>query len=291
MITIPVRLSRPTLTAATTKELAWASVRGVLLATWTAAAAVLVVAGVGFRNLIAQSKRRMQFAYAVTHELRTPLTTFRLYSDMLAAGLVPENAKQEYLDTLNRESQRLSSLVEGVLEFARLENHKILLKLVDTDADSLRAALSEDLESRCTHSGVEPRSQNDLPSGLVVRTDVEAVNRIAGVLVNNACRHARQAENPIVFTRLARENGKVFLDVIDSGPGIDPRDARAIFKPFRRGRGADAAAQSGIGLGLALASSWATLLGGQLSLVARHHREYGGAHFRLTIPVKLGSQA
>jgi len=290
MHTIPVRLNSPRLVAGAVSRLAWRSVRGILLATWAAAAAILAVAGIGFRNLIAQSKRRMQFAYAVTHELRTPLTTFRLYSDMLSAGLVPDTSKQEYLDTLNRESQRLSSLVEGVLEFARLENHRIKLNPVETEAGALLRVLSEALEAHCAHCGVEPRTQNDLPGDLVLRTDVEAVNRIAGVLINNACRHAQQAEKPIVVTRLARENGRVFLDVIDSGPGIDHHDARAIFKPFRRGRGADAAAQGGIGLGLALARSWATLLGGRVDLIARHHREYGGAHFRLTFPPELGGR-
>jgi signal transduction histidine kinase len=286
MNTIPVRLSIPDLAVAATAGLAWRSVGRVLLVTWAAAAAVLVVAGIGFRNLIGLTERRMQFAYAVTHELRTPLTTFRLYSDMLSAGLVPDKSKQEYLDTLNRESLRLSSLVEGVLEYARLENHKVSLNSVDVDAESLLNVVSEGLEKRCKECGIEPRSQNEISNGLPLRTDVDVVNQITGVLINNACRHTQGSDKPLVVVRLEQDNGKVHLDVIDSGPGIEHRDARSIFKPFRRGRGADSAAQGGIGLGLALARSWATLLGGRLDLIARHHRELGGAHFRLTIPAQ-----
>ncbi|MFQ5591425.1 MAG: sensor histidine kinase [Phycisphaerae bacterium] len=286
MNTIPVRLSIPDLSASTTTGHAWKAVGSVLMITWMAAAAVLAVAGLGFRNLIALTERRMQFAYAVTHELRTPLTTFRLYSDMLSAGLVPSESRQEYLDTLNRESLRLSNLVEGVLEYARLENHKVALNPVAVDAGSLLKGIAEGFEKRCKECGIEPRMHNAVTNGTPLRTDVDVVNRITGVLINNACRHTQGAESPVVVVSLAQDNGRIHLDVIDSGSGIDHRDARTIFKPFRRGHRADSTAQGGIGLGLALARSWARLLGGQLDLIARHHRELGGAHFRLTIPAE-----
>ena len=229
----------------------------------------------------------MQFAYSVTHELRTPLTTFRLYSDMLSAGMVPEDSKQEYLDTLNRESLRLSKLVEGVLEYARLENQKVRLNTSETDPSSLLRVVAETLETRCAEDGVQAHTENAMVNGDTIRTDIDVVNRITGVLVNNACRHARGTERAQVLLRVGADDGKIHLDVIDSGPGIDRADARAIFKPFRRGRRAEETAQRGIGLGLALASSWAELLGGRLTLAARHDPKLGGAHFRLTIPARL----
>ena len=119
---------------------------------------------------------------------------------------------------------------------------------------------------------------------LPVSDSVEA--RVEATLRNQ---RRRGAERATVAVFLSGENGRVHLDVIDSGPGVPRRDARTIFKPFRRGRGADAAAKGGIGLGLALARSWAGLMGGRLDLVARHHPEHGGAHFRLTIPARLPS--
>lgn len=263
---------------------AWASVQWQILTSWGAAAAVLVIAGLGVRNLVALTERRMQFAYAVTHELRTPLTTFRLYSDMLSAGLVPESAKQEYLDTLNRESVRLSRLVEEILEYARLENQKVRLHVTQTDAPGLLRVLGETLDKLCRHNGIDGQAANLIPNGKVIRTDLNVVNQITGVLVNNACRHARSSPNPLVKLEVGGENGRLFVDVIDTGPGVDRVDSRVIFKPFRRGKDADKAARGGIGLGLALARNWAKLLGGRLDLVARHHPKYKGAHFRLTIP-------
>lgn len=286
MSSMPARLVVPDIPGGASAA-AWRSVRGVLFTTWTVAAAALALAGWGLRNLVALTERRMQFAYAVTHELRTPLTTFRLYSDMLSAGLVPEESKPEYFDTLNRESVRLSGLVEGVLEYARLDNHKVQLNPSDTDAPALLAALSEELDKRCTENGVEARTRNQVPNGQGLWTDVDLVSQIAGVLINNACRHARGADKPAVVVELSADNSCLHLDVIDTGPGIDRADARTIFKPFRRGRRAASTAQAGIGLGLALARSWAGLLGGRLDLVARHHAQFGGAHFRLTLPAQL----
>lgn len=263
---------------------AWRSTRAMLLISWLAALAVLLVAGWGVRNLVALTERRMQFAYAVTHELRTPLTTFRLYSDMLSAGLVPEEKKQEYLETLNRESARLSTLVESVLEYARLENRHARLHLRETDPTSLLSTIGETLEKRCAENGVAARSVNEIKNGLRIRTDVDLVTQISGVLINNACRHARSAKDPAVEVRLSGDNGRITLDVADTGPGVDRADSRRIFKPFRRGRDADKSARGGIGLGLALARNWASLLGGRLDLVYRHDPKLGGARFRLTIP-------
>ena len=102
--------------------------------------------------------------------------------------------------------------------------------------------------------------------------------------MDNACRHAKTSKTPTIQLQLSGDNGKIHLDVIDSGPGIEMADSRCIFKPFRRGKDADASARGGVGLGLALARNWAALLGGRLDLVARHDAKLGGAHFRLTVP-------
>lgn len=286
LASLPVKLVVPEMPGGVAGA-AWKSVRGTLLAMWAAALAVLTIAGIGLRNLVALTERRMQFAYAVTHELRTPLTTFRLYTDMLAAGLVPEESKADYLNTLHREAFRLSTLVEDVLEYSRLENQRVRLSLVDTDGTALMEKLADSIRRRCLDNGVEPRLENTLPKEERIYTDVDVVNRIASVLVNNAVRHARGGKHPSVVLRLEAENGKMHMDVIDTGPGVDLADARVIFKPFRRGRKADARAHGGIGLGLSLARNWAGLLGGRLDLVARHHPQYGGAHFRLTIPREM----
>lgn len=266
---------------------AWTQVGGMLVTTWAAALVVLGVAGFGVRNLVALTERRMQFAYAVTHELRTPLTTFRLYSEMLASGMVPEESRGEYLNTLHHESERLATLVESVLEYSRLENHNIRLNPVSMDGSRLIETIGKTLEERCRSAGVEPQVRNLVPPGQSFVIDVDVVHQIAGVLINNACRHSRSSPKPKVVLQLSSAEDRLHLDVMDNGPGIDRGDQRVIFKPFRRGRKADSNAHGGIGLGLALARNWARFVKGRLDLMARHHSELGGAHFRLTVPAMM----
>lgn len=282
---LPVRLA-----GASVEETGVAEARRETLQTlaigWVVALAAMSVVGWGVGNLVSQTNRRLQFAYAVTHELRTPLTTFRLYADMLAAGLVPEERRQEYLDSLNRESERLSGLVQGVLEYARVENHRVQANPVDADAASVLDAVTENLRHHCDKEGVRVDARNDVSNGMAVRADLDLVKQIAAVLVDNAVRHARGSKDPAVLIRLHDEHGRLCMDVVDTGPGVERADARKIFKPFRRGAGAEAAAQRGVGLGLALARNWATILGGRLELIERKDPTYGGAHFRLTIPAR-----
>jgi signal transduction histidine kinase len=89
---------------------------------WGALALAACAAAALLAGVIALSERRASFVSSVTHELRTPLTTFRMYAEMLARGMVPNEARrQEYLHTLEREADRLTHLVENVLSYARLE--------------------------------------------------------------------------------------------------------------------------------------------------------------------------
>ncbi len=283
LLSVPVRLATPAF-GVKRDDAVWDRIGIGLIATWSAAVFLLGVAGWGLKSLVALTERRMQFAYAVTHELRTPLTTFRLYSDMLSAGLVPESSRQEYLDTLNSESVRLTGLVEEVLEYARLENQNVKLIPIETDGESVLKTVAATLTERCEKTGVKPVSRNEVANGQSFCMDVDVVNRIVGVLVNNACRHARDSENATVVLTVSAASHRIFIDVVDTGPGIDRADARTIFRAFRRGRKAKMEARGGIGLGLALARNWASLLGGKLDLVHRCDPTYGGAHFRLSVP-------
>ena len=85
-----------------------------------------------FVGTLALSERRATFVSAVTHELRTPLTTFRMYTEMLAKGMVSNEKQRDYLDTLHREANRLGHLVENVLAYARLQRGRKTRKLGGT---------------------------------------------------------------------------------------------------------------------------------------------------------------
>jgi signal transduction histidine kinase len=259
---------------------------GLVLA-WAAALAALLAVGLGGRSLIDLSERRIRFVSAVTHELRTPLTTLRLYLDMLTGGMVKDEAKKdEYLHTLNAETDRLNRLVANVLDFSRLENQRPQLHRSNVKVSDLLQGIHATWHGRCHDSGKELVVENNLDAGAVLETDVELVQQVIANLVDNACKYSRDAADNRILLRATANGSRLFLDVQDHGPGVARRDRRSLFRPFRRGRHADVTA-GGVGLGLALAHRWTSLLGGNLSLTA----PAPGACFRLELPTLSTAKA
>jgi signal transduction histidine kinase len=261
----------------------WTPLRVGLSLAWAAALVALLAVGLGGWSLIDLSERRIRFVSAVTHELRTPLTTLRLYLDMLTGGLVrEERQREEYLHTLHAEADRLHRLIGNVLDFSRLEKqHPRLVKTSVAPAELLERVRAA-WQGRCQDAGKELVVEDALAGAALIHTDAELVQQVLGNLIDNACKYSRDAADNHLWLRARREGARLVLEVEDRGPGVAPRERRAIFRPFRRGRGVDTTA-GGVGLGLALARRWARLLGGHLTL---HPGGDGtGACFRLELPI------
>jgi signal transduction histidine kinase len=235
-------------------------------------------------SLIDLSERRIRFVSAVTHELRTPLTSLRLYLDLLLSGMVQDERKRtEYLSTLACESDRLHRLVDNVLDFARLERRRVGTDLKPAKIADLLAAVRDTWSDRCGADGKELIVVSTLPPDAAVTTDAALVGQIIGNLIDNARKYARGASDPRVWVWARPEGRRVVLEVEDRGPGVPPRERGLIFRPFRRGSGADATA-GGAGLGLALCKQWAESLGGTLTY--RPADGDTGSCFRLELPGK-----
>ncbi len=146
----------------------WTPFRTALGLTWLAVLAGLAAVAVTLRSSIHYGEKRSRFASAVTHELRTPLTTFRMYTEMLAEGMVDASKQSEYLNTLRNESGRLSTLVENVLCYAQLEEGRRPRRLEPVGLGVLlgrvlpslrRAPKTRDWVSNCTSRGpIRPAS-------------------------------------------------------------------------------------------------------------------------------------
>lgn len=276
-------LNLPAILVAKPAMAASTPIRWMLILPWTAAVVILAVVGFGLRAILALAERRTQFAYGVTHELRTPLTTLRLYTDMLAGGLVREDDQPKYFKTLNKEAERLSGLVNEVLEYARVENRAVKLDIRDVTLDDILQNIREHCASRCVESGKELVVDGNGLTEHTIRTDPQLVRQVVTNIIENACKYSQDADDPTITLRAVHASGgQVGLEIEDKGPGIAPADRGKIFKPFKRG-GGDETKPGGIGLGLALARSWAGLLRGNLELVPQ---TTPGTCFRLTIPMR-----
>ncbi|MCC7389738.1 MAG: HAMP domain-containing histidine kinase [Phycisphaerales bacterium] len=258
--------------------------RTVLVVAWVAVLAAVVAIAAVLRAALALSERRGRFVSAVTHELRTPLTTFCLYSQMLDDGMVREESRRaEYLGTLRRESERLATIVENVLAFARIG-----AKAAPASAHGVRELLDQitpSLAEAATQAGMTLGVDAEGVDLLRVGSDRSSLERILGNLVDNACKYARDAEDQRIVLRVRGLGRGVEFRVRDFGPGIPGRERRRVFSPFIRARTHGADGSSGLGLGLALARSVARSLGGDLRL----GKATGpGAEFVLWLPAGQG---
>ncbi|MFO1030896.1 MAG: HAMP domain-containing sensor histidine kinase [Planctomycetota bacterium] len=258
---------------------------GWLLAiTWGATLLGLSVLGYTLRAAIGYGDRRARFASAVTHELRTPLTTFRMYSEMLADGVVTDPvAQREYLTTLQRESDRLARVVENVLAWSRLEEGRFTARRSDVAVGGLVERLVPTLERRLAEAQLTLVVRlDDAAARTTLATDEDAIGQILFNLVDNAAKYARGSTPAEVELQVVGDAAGVVWTVRDHGPGVPPALRERIFAPFDRGAVAASSNEvPGVGLGLALARGLARDLGGDLVLAADSGP---GARFVLRLP-------
>jgi signal transduction histidine kinase len=259
--------------------------------TWLAVLLAVAAAGITLRASVHYGEKRSRFASAVTHELRTPLTTFRMYSEMLAEGMVrDEDQRRTYLNTLKSESNRLATLVENVLSYARLEDGRAVSHAQRTTVGDLLARMRGLLSRRASDANMNLEIVDQTPQNTAVHVDPEVVSQILFNLVDNACKYANGTTQRTIEIDAKIENEHLNIEVVDHGPGIAPEHARRIFAPFDRGAHGPGDTIPGVGLGLALARGLARDLGGDLQLLPHQsNRSANGARFRLTLPMARSS--
>ncbi|MBE3098180.1 MAG: HAMP domain-containing histidine kinase [Planctomycetes bacterium] len=282
LATLPVRLV-PGAVAPETEE-GLSPLRLSLIVAWACVLLAGVAVAVLLWGTVALSERRAAFVSAVTHELRTPLTTFRMYSEMLAGGMVADEAKRRrYLDTLRIEADRLVHLVENVLAYARLERGRARGRTETVALADLVDRVRGRLADRAQQAGFE--LVVEMPEGesaAAVCADASAVEQILFNLVDNACKYAAGAADKRIHLVAEAAAGRAVLKVCDHGPGLSARDARRLFRPFSKSARDAANSAPGVGLGLALSRRLAREMGGDLLLESAGRP---GACFVLRLPL------
>ncbi|MDC0708998.1 ATP-binding protein [Stigmatella sp. ncwal1] len=192
---------------------------------------------------------RKDFVANVSHELRTPITAIRGYAETLQNGALQDPAvAPKMVEIIHRQSERLSELVEDLLELSRLESREMKLRFADV---SLAVAASRAAET------VKPKAEGKnihlelhVPPDLQARGDERAVEQVLLNLLDNAVKYTPAGGR--VDVRGSRENGRCVVRVKDTGVGIEPKHLSRIFERFYRvdkGRSRD---MGGTGLGLSI---------------------------------------
>lgn len=227
-----------------------------------------------------EARQKTTFVSNVSHELKTPLTTLRLYAELLREGRVAGEEKQRhYLDVMIAECARLGRLVNNMLDFSRLEQHRRVYAVEPMELGAWLESFLEPQRIRIQEAGLQLVVQRQ-EGELTVRTDRDALEQAVLNLLDNAIKYAGSGK--VVELHLEAQGDAVQLDVLDRGPGVPAGLCEKIFENFYRMDESLTARVPGSGLGLSIARRLLRDLGGDLLCLPR---DGGGACFRIVLRV------
>ena len=250
------------------------------------AALCIVMAGgifLTYRNVSREmnlARLKSDFVANVSHELRTPLALIRLYAETLELGrLTAQEKYQEYFRIIREESERLTALINNILDFSRIEAGRKEYDFKETNLAELVRATLDSYRFQIEQNGFkfEENIANDLPP---VNVDREAIARSLLNLVNNALKYSK--DQKYIGVKLYRANGSVKLEVRDRGIGIAPGEQDKIFEKFYRCGDPLVHNIKGSGLGLSLVRHIAQAHGGDVSVESAPEK---GSKFTIALPI------
>ena len=252
-------------------------------------AVVLLAVAMGLAGLwrsaraqIKLAQKKDDFISAVSHELRTPLTSIRMYSEMLEKNWVKSEDKlTEYYRNMRQESERLSRLIENVLDFSRIQRGRKKYTFKAGDINKCIADVVKMMRPYAAQRGFSIKTE--LGQVVQMSFDSDAVTQIAVNLLDNAVKYARDAEDKTITVRTRSDERFILIEVEDHGPGVPHRQRKKIFEQFYRS-GAEATRETtGTGLGLALVKKFTEAHNGFVEIT---NARPTGVIFRVALAVR-----
>jgi signal transduction histidine kinase len=224
---------------------------------------------------------KTQFFRTITHELHTPLTPLKVYAHMLKSGeLGPLNGEQlRAVQSLDRNVERMSDLVEAILDVASIQSGRLHMHQEDMDLDGEVRAVADGFREAAARARLELRVAAH--EGLRARADRSRLRQVLRVLLDNAMKFTPPGGCVEVSAR--REGDEAVLRVRDSGVGLDAAQLAGLFQPFGQVRDALKETRVGMGLGLYIAKAIVELHGGRISCESPGPGK--GATFVVAIPL------
>ncbi len=246
---------------------------------------IVIVLGLGATYRVVRRESEMarlksDFVANVSHDLKTPLSLIRMFGETLELGRAPDEAtRREYYAVITRESERLTRLIDNVLDFSRIEGGRRRYDIAPHPVEPLVHDVLEAFRYPFAQRGfkVDVAMAPDLPEALV---DPEAVKQAVANLVDNAIKYSGEGRRIAVAVR--SEGDRVAIEVADEGIGIAPGEAERIFEKFYRIGRSETQASRGSGVGLALVKHIAEAHGGRVKVESRPGE---GSRFTLYVPV------
>jgi signal transduction histidine kinase len=237
------------------------------------------------RRQLALAQKKTDFVSNVSHELKTPLTSIRMFAEMMQSGSASEEKRPQYLRIIVAEAERLTRLINNVLDFARLERKQKRYDFHPLDLHEVIARTWEGHELHLREQGFTTRWQA-APPPYPVRGNDDALAQILVNLLSNAEKYSTDRKEVEIHSYLTESS--VHVSVLDRGSGVPPGEEAKIFEAFYRAHDSLASGIQGSGLGLTLAQRLAKEHGGEITFQAR---EGGGSNVTLRLPLTEDSRS
>jgi signal transduction histidine kinase len=260
-------------------------------------AATLSLIGLGLtwratRREMMVAQLKSDFLASISHELKTPLTAIRAFGDLLHSGRARDSGRvREYGGMIKTESDRLTGLINNILEMSRLERNVQRYRLEEGSLSEEVAAIVEFFRHSAEAKGFV--IEVELPSPpLRTEFNKSAIRQALLNLLSNAARYSAvpppgSPNASRIEVAVRRDETDAIIEVRDFGIGIPKSEQRNIFTPFHRAPQAEAQTNGGTGLGLAVVIEVARAHGGKVSLESEPGK---GATFRIHLPLLISSQ-
>ena len=233
-----------------------------------------------FNRDLKMAEERSQFIAGVSHELRTPLTAIRMYAETLAMGRAtsPEASKQ-YIETILTEGERLSRLVDNVLDFAKIEQGKRLYRFRRCSLQEVVRTAVQTLERPLAEQGfvVKMEIDDEVPD---LQADSDAMMRAVLNLLSNAMKYSGKSRD--IEVRLGLRRNLAVIRIRDHGFGLPEIEQEQIFEKFYRAPQPDGQSVPGTGLGLTLVKHVAEEHGGGVEVKSKPGE---GSTFSIVLPL------
>jgi two-component system, OmpR family, phosphate regulon sensor histidine kinase PhoR len=221
---------------------------------------------------------RRDFVANASHELKTPLTAIRGFAERLADAELPDANAKHAVEAIVGNAKRLGALVEDLLELSRIESGSVPLRPEAIAVAELAQRLLRELDPRLRTGELDSDVHLDAPGRVIA--DRSALEHVLANLLDNAIKYTPAGGRVAVRVRPAPE-GRVRIEVVDSGLGIPRKDLPRIFERFYRVDPSRSRALGGTGLGLAIVKHQVQAMGGQLGVESQLGR---GSRFWVELP-------
>ena len=223
-------------------------------------------------------KTRNQFVSNASHELKTPLTTMKIMLEsVMYQPEMPAELRQEFMQDMNHEIDRLTGIVTDLLTLTRVDSEKNEMKHEQVDMSALTVEVIHLLTPAAEKRG--QRLESQIEQGLYMLGDRARLNQILYNLTDNALKYSPDGGK--ISVSLCREAGGLVWRVRDNGVGIPPEDQEHIFERFYRVDKARSRETGGTGLGLSIVKQLVTMHGGEISVHSEPNR---GSEFKVVFP-------